>query len=298
MTFLGSETKMAESKSHSVLPHSRTKLLHKYTPFDYGPLARLPDAATVVGSFRGGSYYQTMVEMEEGVVLYRLHDDIRASAYGRYWTLENREGVLSDRIDLAVPLKWNDLTKTNSLVVPKGVFLYEGPIAPQSGGPIGGGWQIFIPGEVLKPLCMAMELRREDSSTERQTKIEQYIQEAKLNQIAFLEVYERELNKLNHDIIDKFCKSTNAETFLTTGNNLSNLDAQICSMLATLHALGSLGGAGDEATVVAMAGKVGSGSTTYLLHSEELRMADGSMKCMTLYAKVEHSLENVTFEWM
>ena len=289
---------MAESKSHSVLPHSRTKLLHKYTPFDYGPLAGLPDAATVVGSFRGGSYYQTIVEVEEGIVLYRLHDDIRASAYGRYWTLENREGVLADRIDLAVPLKWNDLTKTNSLVVPKDVFLYEGPIAPQPGGSVGGGWQVFIPGKVLKPLCMAMELRREDSSTERQTKIEQYIQEAKLNQIAFFEVYKRELNKLNHDIIDEFCKSTNAETFLTTGNNLANLDAQVCSMLATL---GSLGGAGDEAPVVAMAGKVGSESTIYLLHSEELRMADGSMKCMNLYAKVELNLEtkmNVTFEWI
>ena len=292
---------MAESASvggSSELPHSETKLLHKYTPFDYGPLATLPDAATVIGSFRGGSYYLTEVQKEEGIVLYRLHDDKHASACGRYWTLESREGVLGDRIDLAVPTKWNIFTKTTSLVIPKGVLLYEGPVGPQPGGPVGGGWQIFIPGEVLKPLSMAMDLNRNrevSNSTENQEKIEQYVHEARLNQKDFFENYEREMNQMNQQIIDDFCNSVNPHTFLTAGNNLPKFDTQVGKALASLADPASA--RNEEISVVDVLGS----STSILLHSDEIRLADGSMKNISLYVHVDFSKNtaqpNIMFDW-
>ena len=280
------------------LPHSRTKLLHKYTPFDYGPLARLPDVATVIGSFRGGSYYLTEVEKEEGLVLYRLYDNKHARACGRFWTMEDREGVLGDRIDLAVPIKWNDFTNTNSLIVPKGVLLYEGPIGPQPGGLVGGGWQIFIPREVLKPLSIAMDLtrRRETStSTENQEKIEQYIHEARLNQKAFFDSYESELSQMNQKIIGDFCNNMNPQTFLTAGNNLPTLDAQVCKALASLADPAS---AGDKETLASMVDVLGS-STNLLLHSDEVRLADGSVKCIGLYIHLDFRQQpkTMTFDW-
>ena len=292
---------MAENASEggsSELPHSKTKLLHKYTPFDYGPLAMLPDAATVIGSFRGGSYYLTEVQKEEGIILFRLYDDKHTRACGRYWTLESREGVLGDRIDLAVPTKWNDFTKTNSLVVPKGVLLYEGPIGPQPGGPVGGGWQIFIPEEVLKPLSMAMDLNRNretSNSTETQEKIEQYMHEARLNQQVFFESYERELNQMNQQIIDNYCNSRNPQTFLTAGNNLPKLDAQVGKTLADLADPAS---AGDKE--MSPADVLGS-STTILLHSDEIRLADGSVKSISLYVHIDFRQNtvqpNIMFDW-
>lgn len=278
------------------LPHSETKLLHKYTPFDFGPLATLPDAATVIGSFRGGSYYLTEVEKEEGIVLYRLYDDKHARASGRYWTLENRDGVLGDRIDLAVPVKWNDFTKTNSLIVPKGVLLYEGPIGPQPGGPVGGGWQIFIPGDVLKPLSVAMDLsqnREMSDSTENQEKIEQYIREARLNQKAFFESYERELDQMNQKIIDDFCTNVNPQTFLTTGNNLPTLDAQICKAMASL--------ADPDSVEIGPTVDVLGSCTNLLLHSDEIRLADGSVKSIKLYIHLDFNQNTaqpkMTFDW-
>lgn len=279
----------------SELPHSETKLLHKYTPFDYGPLATLPDAATVIGSFRGGSYYLTEVQKEEGIVLYRLHDDKHASACGRYWTLENRGGVLGDRIDLAVPTKWNVFTKTTSLVVPKGVLLYEGPVGPQPGGPVGGGWQIFIPGEVLKPLSMAMDLNQNREVSENKEKIEQYVQEARLNQKDFFENYGREMNQMNQQIIDDFCDSVNPHTFLTAGNNLPKLDTQVGKALANLTDPASAGN--EEISVVDVLGS----STSILLHSDEIRLADGSIKNISLYVHVDFSKNtaqpNIMFDW-
>ena len=295
---------MADNSSEpgsSELPHGKTKLLHKYTPFDYGPLARLPDAATVIGSFRGGSYYLTVVEAEEGLVLYRLCDDRLAEAFGRYWTLENREGVLGDRIDLAVPLKWNDFTKSSSLIVPKGVFLFEGPVSPQlaGGGPVGGGWQVFIPREVLKPLCVATDLtlsqeREASSCTENQAKVKQCIEEAILNQRTYFESYEKEMKQMNQKIIEDFCNSREAHTFLTSGNNLPNLDAQVLCMLQESEC------AGYEATSVPMEEILGS-TTNLLLHSEEVRLADGSMRCVSLYVQLEFSQQTaqpkMTFGW-
>ena len=288
---------ISERGSNELL-HSETKLLHKYTPFDFGPLATLPDAATVIGSFRGGSYYLTEVEKEEGIVLYRLYDDKHARACGRYWTLENREGILGDRIDLAVPMKWNEFTKTNSLIVPKGVLLYEGPIGPHPRGPVGGGWQIFIPGDVLEPLSMAMDLNRNretSNSTENEEKIEQYIHDARLNQKTFFESYERELNQMNQKIIDDFCKSVNPQTFLKSGNNLRTLDAHICKALASLADLDSAGN--EKIPTVDVLGS----NTNFLLHSDEIRLADGSMKSIKLHVHMDFrqnaAQPKMTFDW-
>ena len=273
------------------LPHSKTKLLCKFTPFDYGPLTQLPDAATVVGSFRGGSYYLTEVEAEDGILLYRLYDDKNARACGTYWTFEEREGVLGDRIDLAMPVKWNDLTKSNSLRVPKGMYLYEGPTGPQPGGLVGGGWQVFMPREVLKPLCMAMDFAQDDtdkttSTIQRREAIEQCIQEAKQNQKTFFESYKSELNQINQKITDDFCKSINVQALLKTGNNLSKLDPHIRNVLASR----------SDTEATCNLDSVGiSDAESYLLHSDEVRLADGSVKCISLYVQLDAS--HVTFKW-
>ena len=289
---------MAEGVSespNSVLPHGETKLLHKYTPYDYGPLAMLPDATTIISSFRGGSYYLTEVEKREGVRLYRLHDGSSAGALGQYWTTEKREGVLGDRIDLAVPLTWNDFTKVTSLVIPKGIFLYEGPIGPRPGGLVGGGWQIFIPREVLQPLYRAMEItqnfdsKESISMSERSVAVETYVEEARQIQKKFFERYESELNQMNRKIIDEFCNCSSTQSYLTAGNNLHNLDAETQRVLTSLSNATSTE---DETASTFGTGK----PTTHLLHSDKLRLADGAEKCICLYVKIDSS--QTTFEWV
>ena len=145
---------------------------------------------------------------------------------------------------------------------------------------------------------MAMDLNRNretSNSTETQEKIEQYIHEARLNQKVFFESYERELNQLNQQIINDFCNSRKPQTFLTAGNNLPKLDAQVSKTLASLADPASAGE--EELSPVDVLGS----STTILLHSDEIRLADGSVKNISLYIHVDFRQNtvqpNIMFDW-
>ena len=84
------------------------------------------------------------------IKLYRLYGG-RAGEYGQYWGLELRDGGLSYRYDAAVLDEWNTLERGTALLVPPGVFLYEGQVSRQRHY-LGGGWQVFIPREIVQKL--------------------------------------------------------------------------------------------------------------------------------------------------
>lgn len=83
----------------------------------------------------------------EFLVLHRTYGG-RASKFGQYWTVDERCGGIWDRIDLAIPYFWNTMEDKTTLIVPKGVFIYEGYCQGQ-GGLVGGGSQVFIPRSVV-----------------------------------------------------------------------------------------------------------------------------------------------------
>lgn len=175
----GSETKstgitMASSKNHSVCAdsslragssrrkkegknyagskseppfHGKTEVKMEVTPNDLGPLNVIKGKHE--NNFLGGHYWVTTPK-GECPVLHRLHGG-RAGELGQYWTVDKRAGKLVDRMDLAVPYFWNTLEEKTTLIVPKGVLIYEGFVAPQ-GTLVGGGTQAVIPRNVVKAL--------------------------------------------------------------------------------------------------------------------------------------------------
>ena len=131
----------------SEIPHGKTELKMKVTGDDFGPLSVVGNS--FVKSFRGGNYWITTPK-EDFLILYRFYGG-DASEDGQFWTVERHDADQSFRDEHAVARRWNTLEDISYLVVPKGVLMYEG-IAATHGPYPGGGWQVFIPQSVLKPL--------------------------------------------------------------------------------------------------------------------------------------------------
>lgn len=131
----------------SEIPHGKTELKMKVTGEEFGPLSVVDD--NFVKSFRGGNY-QITTPKEDFLILYRFYGG-HATEDGQFWTVERHDPDQSFRDEHAVARRWNTLEDISYLVVPKGVLMYEG-IASTHGPYPGGGWQVFIPQKVLKPL--------------------------------------------------------------------------------------------------------------------------------------------------
>lgn len=127
--------------------HGKTEVKLEVTPIDFGPLNVVEGEHHK--NFLGGHYWVTTPK-NEFLVLHRTYGG-RASKFGQYWTVDERCGGVWDRIDLAIPYFWNTMEDKTTLIVPKGVFIYEGYCQGQ-GGLVGGGSQVFIPRSVVKAL--------------------------------------------------------------------------------------------------------------------------------------------------
>ena len=119
--------------------HTETDVKMNISAMDYGPLNSLP--GNHFNNFRGASYYIS-TPRNNFIVLQRLYGG-PAGPWGQYWTIEPRNGSLSYRFDYAVRENWNSLQNESKLIVPKGVYLYEGPAAPQGHYQGGGGRFLF-----------------------------------------------------------------------------------------------------------------------------------------------------------
>ena len=267
-------------------PHGKSKVIQKFTAAHYGPLvdykASPDDKSDYCSSFRGGSYLLT-TPSEGGMLLYRRHGG-QAPESGQYWTEESRGGNLGYRMDTATLPQWgNDLTKEAILVVPKGIFMFEGYAAPQApyssygrsdGGFLGGGWQIFIPKAVVLNL---LEARNAHSSG---LPPEKHIQDALRAQNSIMEKYEKEIQERNRQQLEKFCSMENAQQFFTSGN-----------------ALGALPSSVREALAVSKSGQTGSTSLgptpegSHLVHRQTIALCDGSTASVSLHVRLEFSHE-------
>ena len=127
-------------------PHGKTKVLYEFSPYDFGPLNVVEHSH--FNNFEGGKYYVTTPD--KMIKLYRLYGG-RAREYGQYWGVEPRSGNLSYRYDAAVLDEWNTVEHAATLLVPEGVYMYEGQVSTQHYY-LGGGWQVFIPNEIVQKL--------------------------------------------------------------------------------------------------------------------------------------------------
>lgn len=167
-------------------PNDNVEILCKFTPMDYGPLNVIEGGH--YNNFTGGNYY--LVTPKENVVLYRLYGG-KAGEYGQYWSTEPRDGNLGYRMDAAVLQQWNSMDKTAVLFVPAGVHMYEGKVSRQANF-LGGGWQVFIPEEIVNHLA--------NIQPHRLAQIDKSAAEVSINKInkvqkRMIKKYEAELNK-------------------------------------------------------------------------------------------------------
>ncbi|WP_231037449.1 hypothetical protein, partial [Pectinatus frisingensis] len=114
-----------------------------YSPVNPGPLKQ-----SVVQSFRGATYTETV--LKEDTVFYRVYGG-NAGEVGSYMTRVPQNGGIQSQIDLALNPEWgNNAQYVTKVTVPKGTVIYEGTAAPQTinggaGQLIGGGNQVYIP---------------------------------------------------------------------------------------------------------------------------------------------------------
>lgn len=267
-------------------PHGKSKVIQKFTAADYGPLVDYKagdrDKTDYRNSFRGGSYSLT-TPSEGGMILYRRHGG-KASEKGQYWTAESRGGNLGYRMDTATLPQWgNDLTKEATIVVPKGILMFEGYAAPQAPhakygrsdyGFLGGGWQIFIPGAVVHNL---LEAQKAISSGQAADK---HIQAAFKAQNSIIEKYQNEVQKRNRQLLDKFSSMDNAQRFLKSGNALGALPSSVRNALTS----SSSGRTGSTSLASAPEG-------SHLVHRQTIRLCDGSTASVSLHVRLEFSHE-------
>ena len=151
------------SKYKTQPPHGKTQVLQQYAPIHayVGPLnvivGKDGELTEHFKNFLGGSYACTTPVTK--IELYRRFGGA-ASALGQYWTSEPRGGDESFRYDAAIPHTFNALSESTSIIVPRGIYLYEGYCAPQKTymeDRHGGGWQVFIPYTVVTHLLLANE---------------------------------------------------------------------------------------------------------------------------------------------
>ncbi|XP_053409045.1 uncharacterized protein LOC128559927 [Mercenaria mercenaria] len=173
----------------SSLPHNKTTVLYAYTPYDYGPLNII--GVGHIQNFVGGSYYVTTPK--EKVTLYRVYGG-NAGQYGQYWTTQPPTGNESYRWDAAALPQWNTMDQTSTLVVPEGVYLYEGRVTHQAHY-LGGGWQVFIPWEIVNLLAEIQPHRMIENGFNPSI-INRIIEQINSTQKRTMEQYSKTMNEL------------------------------------------------------------------------------------------------------
>ncbi|XP_045176225.2 uncharacterized protein LOC123536826 [Mercenaria mercenaria] len=234
-------------------PHNNAKILYKYTPHDFGPLNVIQ--GDHYQNFIGGIYYVTTPR--EKMVLHRLHGG-KAGEYGQYWTHEPRKGNEGYRWDAAVLQQWNSLDKAATLIVPEGVNMYEGKVSKQAHY-LGGGWQIFIPREIVNLLAEIQPHKMAERGY-NETFIKQKIHEINTAQQKIMQEYNDKLTKRIE------------QRALQHGSELWNLPPEIRKVVQ---------GDGSNKSD----GKVKTGS--YVVHRDSIPVPGGGRKNISVSVKIE-----------
>jgi hypothetical protein len=120
----------------------------------FGSMSPGPLPDDVARTFSSGTYTQNV--LAEDTIFYRVYGG-NVEKVGSYMSRTPQNGGMQSQIDLALNPEWgNTTTHVTKVIVPKGTITYEGIAAPQSinggtGSLLGGGNQVYIPREVLKP---------------------------------------------------------------------------------------------------------------------------------------------------
>ena len=246
-------------------PHGKTEVKMKFSAVDFGPFCVMDGKHDK--NFRGGSYWITTPK-DDFLVLHRLHGG-PAREIGQYWTVEERDGNESFRFDMAVLRNWNNLEERSTLLVPKGVFIYEGFAAPQSPY-FGGGWQVFIPQSVVEPLLSSQKLLplllSGSAPGDTKKKITDLVDIAGKAQSEIL-------NRWNKKRIERI--TSNSRNLALNGKYFGSLPT------AVQRAIRNAGNGGSSATKDVIP------RGTYKLHEERIQHIDGSYQTLSLSVKTE-----------
>ena len=234
-------------------PHNLTEVKMHVGPHEYGPLNVFEGEH--MGNFCGGSYFVTTAK-NDFITLYRLHGGAAGQA-GQYWSVEQRGGNEAYRYDMALPSSWgNSLQNESTLLVPKGVLLFEGKVGPQEHY-LGGGWQIFIPEKIVQSLFELKETAlHQTGNSQRHAD----------------SIIER-MNKMQSEMVSNWEKERATRIVKRLQNSSQNLPVSIQN---ALRSGGSSHSSGD---------KLPTGS--YTLHEERVTCLDGSSKTMSVSVRTE-----------
>lgn len=243
--------------------HGKTEVKMEVTPNDLGPLSVIK--GNHESNFLGGHYWVTTPK-DECLVLHRLHGG-RAGELGQYWTIDKRAGKLVDRMDLAVPHFWNTMEKKSTLIVPKGVLIYEGFVAPQ-GALIGGGSQAFVPSRVVKALHH-WQTQKHEYILKGTNKIELLKAEQK-----WQETQLKILQRWNRKRLETICSDAHATAM--KGSHFGSLSASIQTFVRN---------AKNGKHSMTMPDNIRQG--TYKVHEQHFDFLNGISLKMTLSVKIE-----------
>lgn len=241
-------------------PHGKTEVKMKFTAADFGPFCVMEGNHD--RNFIGGGYLLTTPK--DLLVLYRRYGGT-AQEDGQYWTTDRRGGNWGYRLDYAVENQWNSLQKETYLLVPKGVYVYEGMAARQScSGSDGGGWQVFIPQSVVEPLRPLTTLLLSKSSTlEQKQKAWDTVQKAQL------EI----LNRWNKKRIERI--TSNPQQLAIGGRKFRTLPP------ALQRAIRSAGNGNSSSTKEVIP------KGTYKVYEERIQHINGGYQTLSLSVKTE-----------
>lgn len=237
----------------SDLPHNKAKVLYKYTPYDFGPLN------VIIGdhynNFIAGTYFVTTPK--DKLILYRLHGG-NAGEFGQYWSVEPREGNMSYRFDAAVLPRWNTMDKTATLLVPEGVYMYEGKVSKQAHY-LGGGWQVFIPREIVNLLADIQPHRMAENGFDDRL-LRRKIDEINAAQQKMMQKYNDAMNE------------SLQERALQQGSELRNLPTDVLKVIK--------GNGTDKSD-----GKIKEGK--YVVHRDSIPVRGGGRKNISVSVRIE-----------
>ena len=260
-------------------PHGKTKLIQKFTAAHFGPLNTSRELQSHIDNFRGGTYRVT-TPVDDALVLYRLYGGGEAQALGQYWTVEPRKGNLGYQLDYAMHPRWNSLSESVKLHIPRGILLYEGYAGPQksgSGSFGGGNWQVFVPRQVVEPLYKAQQAVAEGKQP---SEVMKFLQEAMGTQASIMSQYNEQEKKHCEEDIKSFCTPQKAKELLKTGNALQHVPQNVRSMLQS-----------DSPS-----SEVDLDQTTggYVVHRQLIPLRNGKTATATLNVRLEFSHQTVT----
>ncbi len=251
----------------SEITHGKTELISKFTGTEYGPLSSIK-GGEYVNTFRDGNYWITTPK-DHFLVLYRLCGGA-APEDGQFWTAERHDADQSFRDKHSVAKRWNTLEDNTMLVVPRGVYMYEGIAAPHDKAYPGGGLQVFIPRSIVKPLfhfpkpwmARNSESDREKWEAAKTTVIE-------IQSKIFKKWHEKRMKRME----------SYAGKVALTGKYFPSLPPEVQRFLRDGNS------ATGSSTSIASKKKITPG--TYKLHEGRIKLFDGSYQRLLLSVRIE-----------